>query len=49
MKHLYKSKLQYEKDGTKANPIQLNGLNSADPETIGKHLIKLYHKWKPNR
>ena len=44
---LYKSKLQYEKDGTKANPIQLKGLNSADPEIIGKHLIKLYHNWKP--
>jgi hypothetical protein len=43
----YKSNLQYEKDGVKANPIQLNDCNSADAETIGKHLIKLNAEWKP--
>ena len=45
---MYKSQLRYEKDHTKANPIQLNGLNSADPEVIGKHLITLYQNWKPD-
>ncbi len=44
---LYKGKLQYEKDGTKANPVQLTGLTNADPEIIGRHLIKLYQHWKP--
>lgn len=44
---LYKGRLQYEKDGTKANPVQLTGLMAADPEIIGKHLIKLYQHWKP--
>ena len=45
---LYKSMLQHEKDGTKANPIHLKGLDSADPEIIGNHLIKLYQNWKPS-
>ena len=44
---LYKSSLQYEKDGTKVNPIQLKGLNSTDSEAIGKHIIGLYNNWKP--
>ncbi len=43
----YKSLLQYEKDGVKANPVKLNGLSSADPEIIGNHLIKLYKDWQP--
>lgn len=43
----YKERLQYEKDGTKANPIQLTGLTTADPEIIGKYLIGLYQSWKP--
>lgn len=45
---VYKSMLRYEKEGTKENPIQLNGISAADPEVIGKHLIKLYQSWKPN-
>ncbi|MDQ6890683.1 MAG: DNA methylase, partial [Bacteroidota bacterium] len=45
---VYKSQMRYEKDGTKTNTIQLNGLNSGDPEVIGKHLIKLYQNWKPD-
>jgi hypothetical protein len=45
---VYKSSLRYEKDGTKLNPIQLNGISTDDPEVIGKHLIKLYQNWKPN-
>lgn len=43
----YTSRLQYEKDGTKANPIQINGVDSADAEVIGKHLIRLNADWKP--
>lgn len=44
---VYKDNLRYDKEGTKANPIQLNGINTADPEAIGKYLIKLYQNWKP--
>lgn len=43
----YKSRLQYEKDGTKANPIQIDDCNSSDAEVIGKYLIKLNAEWKP--
>jgi hypothetical protein len=42
----YKSQLRYEKDGSKANPVQLDGLESKDPETIGNHLIKIHREWK---
>lgn len=44
---LYKSRLQFEKDGGKANPIQLTGFKSIDSEAIGKHIISLYKDWKP--
>ncbi|MFZ5977643.1 MAG: DNA methylase [Hydrotalea sp. AMD] len=44
----YKSQLQYDKDGIKINPVHLEGLNNADAETIGKHLIRLYTAWKPD-
>jgi N12 class adenine-specific DNA methylase len=44
----YKIQLQFDKDGTKYNHLQITGLNTADPETIGNHLIKLYTAWKPN-
>jgi N12 class adenine-specific DNA methylase len=44
----YKSQLQYDKDGIKINPVHLEGLNSADAETIGNHLIRLYTAWKPD-
>ncbi len=44
---LYKSKLKHELDGTKANPIQLKGLQTSDPEAIGNQLIKLYKHWQP--
>ncbi len=43
----YKSQLQFEKDETKRNPIKINGIDSIDPETIGKHLIHLTASWKP--
>jgi hypothetical protein len=45
---LYKDHLQYDKEGIKHNPVELEGLSAADPETIGNHLIKLYTDWKPN-
>lgn len=44
---LYKSRLQFEKDGAKANPIWLKGFNNQEPEEIGRHIIDLYLKWKP--
>ncbi|MBX9890774.1 MAG: hypothetical protein K2Y12_00490 [Chitinophagaceae bacterium] len=44
----YKSQLQYDKDGIKINPVHLEGLNIADAETIGNHLIRLYTAWKPD-
>ena len=44
---VYKDNLRYDKEGTKENPIQLCGINTTEPETVGKHLIKLYQNWKP--
>ena len=44
---IYKDRLQFDKDGTKLNPVQINNCNSADAETIGKYLIKLNNEWKP--
>ncbi len=43
----YKSRLQYEKEGAKANPIQLSHLQSADAEAIGMYLMKLVNSWRP--
>ena len=43
----YKSQLQFYKEGTKANPVLLNDVSSADPEIIGKYLIQLSATWKP--
>lgn len=45
--NFYTSRLRYEKDGTKANPVQIEGCNSSDAEIIGKYLIKLNADWKP--
>jgi hypothetical protein len=44
----YKRQLQFDKDGTKLNPIQLDSFNSADAEAIGAYLIRLSANWKPN-
>ncbi len=44
----YKSQLQFDKDGIKLNPIQLDSFNSADSEAIGVYLIRLSVNWKPN-
>lgn len=43
----YRSQLMYEKDGSKMNPIVLDGLNSSDAETVGGYLLKLSASWKP--
>jgi N12 class adenine-specific DNA methylase len=43
----YKNQLKFDKEGTKLNPIQLDGFNSPDPEAIGIYLIKLSATWKP--
>ena len=44
----YRGQLQFDKDGTKLNPIQLDSFNSADAEGIGVFLIRLSANWKPN-
>ena len=44
---IYHAQLKFEKDGSKSNPIQLDNLNSADPEQTGKYIIQLYQHWKP--
>lgn len=44
---LYQSLLRTDPDGTKANPIQLDGLQSTDSEQIGHYLIRLYKDWTP--
>lgn len=44
----YKSHLQYDKEGVKLNPIQLNDFKSTDVEAIGTYLIKLSATWKPD-
>ncbi|RFZ92843.1 DNA methylase [Mucilaginibacter conchicola] len=43
----YHQVLKLEKDGSKANPIQLKELASADAKTIGNYLIRQYQAWKP--
>lgn len=44
----YKSKLTYNKDGSKQNPIRLNHFQSADAVEIGKYLESLYRGWRPS-
>ncbi|MBS1528787.1 MAG: DEAD/DEAH box helicase family protein, partial [Bacteroidetes bacterium] len=46
---VYKSHLRYQQDGSKANPVQLTGCSSNDPEVLGKYIIGLYHNWKPDQ
>lgn len=45
----YQARLTHEKDGTKANPIQLTELKSGDPEVQGKYLIDVYQNWRPGQ
>jgi len=44
----YKDQLQSDKEGTKLNPIQLDGCNSADSEAIDIYLIRQSATWKAN-
>ncbi len=44
----YKSQLQYDKEGIKVNPVNLENLSSSDAEAIGNYLIRLYAAWKPD-
>lgn len=45
---LYKGQLYLEKDGTKANPLRLDGSPAAEPEAIGRYLIDLFKTWTPS-
>lgn len=44
----YKAVLKHEPDGTKSNPIQLDGLQSGKADAIGAYLVNLYNNWKPS-
>jgi N12 class adenine-specific DNA methylase len=44
---IYKGQLSYDKDGVKINAIELKGLQSKEPEAIGKYLDSLKEKWQP--
>jgi N12 class adenine-specific DNA methylase len=44
---VYNGRLVHEADGTKANPISLEGLKTADSEAIGRYIIQLYREWMP--
>ncbi|WP_199119251.1 DNA methylase [Pedobacter sp. ASV28] len=46
-KHYHKH-LKLGKDGVKINPIKLDGLNTADAEAIGHHIIKLHRQPMPS-
>ncbi|MDX9880556.1 MAG: helicase-related protein [Prolixibacteraceae bacterium] len=43
----YKSRLETDQDGFKANPIRLSGTSTADSEETGRHIIQLYRHWAP--
>ncbi|ALM50161.1 DNA methylase [Flavobacterium psychrophilum] len=43
----YKDRMIHDADGTKANPILLEGRHIADPEDLGKRIIQLYREWIP--
>lgn len=43
----YKMRLQFQKDGTKLNPINIDHFNDADQQKIGEYLIRLSENWKP--
>jgi hypothetical protein len=44
---VYKGNLKFEKDGTKANPVELIGLKEKTSEATGNHILALYQNWKP--
>jgi len=43
----YKSRLLFDKDGSKQNPLQLEGITAVKAEDNGNHIIHLYLKWNP--
>jgi hypothetical protein len=43
----YREQLKHDDDGTKLNPIRLNGIALADAAVIGNRLIELYQKYAP--
>lgn len=43
----YHQVLKLETDGTKANPLQLDGYRGQDPGQSGRYLIQQYLNWKP--
>lgn len=45
---VYKMHLKIEKDGSKANPVRLEGLIAAKPEETGQHIIGIYKNWRPD-
>ncbi|TKT86009.1 helicase-related protein [Dyadobacter frigoris] len=44
---VYKGNLKFEKDGTKANSLELSGLREKTSEATGNHILSLYQNWKP--
>jgi N12 class adenine-specific DNA methylase len=44
----YKTRLQFDKEGIRLNPIRLNEFSSSDADAIGKYLIQLSISWKPS-
>ena len=42
---VYHDQLIPDQDGSKHNPIQINGMESADPEEIGRAILHLYKSW----
>lgn len=43
---LYKSQLTYEEDGTKSNPVKLDGFNGGDSEELGNFIISKLQNWR---
>lgn len=43
----YKDRLVHEADGTKANPVLLEGRHITDPEALGRRIIQFYREWAP--
>lgn len=39
--------LKHDESGARQNPIQLIGMNTGDPEAIGRHIIDLFLHWNP--
>jgi hypothetical protein len=43
----FKKRLQFDKEGSKLNPLQLNHIDEKDTEALGKFLIEFSRNWKP--